>query len=235
MRRSFHKLVCPFFFPLLLCTDWLSMKRVIAWLWKKKERKREREKKEERTVQACFIFHACFAIRNLCGHAFRLFSLHTLITHRFSTLYYSSISISIYRADCVSAEEIVAGICTALNISGECECVCVREREQFGPLFISMVSSSIRIAYKSKSNPISKIIIRLMAKKFWKYLDIKINRISNYGRASVFFDKHLQKAIYQVLQSWCFIYVLSSISKQRLIQLKLDFLKLTTFLTNNDK
>lgn len=94
----------------------------------KKKEEREREKKEERTVQACFIFHACFAIRNLCGHAFRLFSLHTLITHRFSTLYYSSISISIYRADCVSAEEIVAGICTALNISGECECVCVRER-----------------------------------------------------------------------------------------------------------
>lgn len=130
----------------------------------KKKEEREREKKEERTVQACFIFHACFAIRNLCGHAFRLFSLHTLITHRFSTLYYSSISISIYRADCVSAEEIVAGICTALNISGEC--VCVREREQFGPLFISMVSSSIRIAYKSKSNPISKIIIRLIVKNF---------------------------------------------------------------------
>lgn len=94
----------------------------------KKKEEREREKKEERTVQACFIFHACFAIRNLCGHAFRLFSLHTLITHRFSTLYYSSISISIYRADCVSAEEIVAGICTALNISGECECVWERER-----------------------------------------------------------------------------------------------------------
>lgn len=131
----------------------------------KKKEEREREKKEERTVQACFIFHACFAIRNLCGHAFRLFSLHTLITHRFSTLYYSSISISIYRADCVSAEEIVAGICTALS-TAENVSVCVREREQFGPLFISMVSSSIRIAYKSKSNPISKIIIRLMAKNF---------------------------------------------------------------------
>lgn len=101
----------------------------------KKKEEREREKKEERTVQACFIFHACFAIRNLCGHAFRLFSLHTLITHRFSTLYYSSISISIYRADCVSAEEIVAGICTALNISGECECVWERERNSVHCLY----------------------------------------------------------------------------------------------------
>lgn len=54
----------------------------------------------------------------------------------------------------------------SLEYSGECECVCEREREQFGPLFISMVSSSIRIAYKSKSNPISKIIIRLIVKNF---------------------------------------------------------------------
>lgn len=146
-RVLFTKLVCPFFFP-SSPSDWLSMKRVIAWLWKKK---RER-KKEERIIQACFIFHACFAIRNLCGHAFRLFSYHALlITHRFSTLYYSSVSISIYRTDRVSAEVIVVGIRTALNIDGECEPASewVREREQFGPVFISMVSSSIRIAYKS--------------------------------------------------------------------------------------
>lgn len=125
-RVLFTKLVCPFFFP-SSPSDWLSMKRVIAWLWKKK---RER-KKEERIIQACFIFHACFAIRNLCGHAFRLFSYHALlITHRFSTLYYSSVSISIYRTDCVSAEVIVVGIRTALNIDGECEPASERVRER---------------------------------------------------------------------------------------------------------
>lgn len=116
---SFHKTRLPILFSLFSFGLIVDETRNCMTVKKKEERER---KKEERIVQACFIFHACFAIRNLCGHAFRLFSQHALlITHRFSTLYYSSVSISIYRTDCVSAEVIVVGIRTALNIDGECE------------------------------------------------------------------------------------------------------------------
>lgn len=60
-RRSFHKLVCPFFFFFSSPLHGLIVVETCDCMTVKKKR-RERERKKERIVQACFIFHACFAI-----------------------------------------------------------------------------------------------------------------------------------------------------------------------------
>lgn len=92
-----------------------------------------------------------------------------------------------------------------------------REREQFGPVFISMVSSSIRIAYKSKSNPISKIMIQLI--KILNISDvIKISRISELRKS--YFLMNIYEKLFINLSSILMFYIYTYyhwIGKQRLI------------------
>lgn len=150
-RVLFTKLVCPFFFP-SSPSDWLSMKRVIAWLWKKKE-EREREKKRGENSPSVL-----YLSRVLCYPQFMRTRIPTIFIARvayyspfFHPLLFLCIDIDLSYRPC-----FCRGDCRRDTYSLEyrrrmwaSERASEREREQFGPVFISMVSSSIRIAYKS--------------------------------------------------------------------------------------